>query len=253
MYGAVDFYRACKAEGVKPVIGCEVYVAPRTRFDKQHEFDAEARHLVLLCENEEGYRNLSYMVSKALYRGLLHQAPHRPGAAARSTPRDSSALSGVSCWGDPPAGSRNGEYDNAKAYALDTARRSLARTASIWSFRTTASARQAVVTRGSAAHPPRRRACPSSCTNDAHYLTKADAYAHDVLLCIQTGKTVDDREPDALRAAGTSTSSSTEEMEALFAQLPGRDREHGEDRGDVQPGVRPSASTTCREFKLPEG
>ena len=66
MYGAIDFYRACKAEGIKPIIGCEVYVAPRTRFDKQHEFDSEARHLVLLCENEEGYRNLSYLVSMAV-------------------------------------------------------------------------------------------------------------------------------------------------------------------------------------------
>ena len=55
MYGAVDFYRACKAEDVKPIIGCEVYVTPqgRSRFDKVHEFDAESRHLVLLCENEE--------------------------------------------------------------------------------------------------------------------------------------------------------------------------------------------------------
>ena len=70
MYGAIDFYRACKAEGVKPIIGCEVYVAPRTRFDKQHEFDAEARHLVLLCENEEGYRNLSYLVSMAHVEGF---------------------------------------------------------------------------------------------------------------------------------------------------------------------------------------
>ena len=52
MYGAVDFYRACKAEGIHPIIGCEVYVARRTRFDKQHEFDAESRHLVLLCKTE---------------------------------------------------------------------------------------------------------------------------------------------------------------------------------------------------------
>ena len=51
MYGAVAFYRACKAEGVKPIIGCEVYVAPRTRFDKIKEYDAEYRHLVLLCKN----------------------------------------------------------------------------------------------------------------------------------------------------------------------------------------------------------
>ena len=70
MYGAVDFYRACKAEGIHPIIGCEVYVARRTRFDKQHEFDAESRHLVLLCKNETGYRNLSYMVSQAFSEGF---------------------------------------------------------------------------------------------------------------------------------------------------------------------------------------
>ncbi len=72
MYGVIDFYRACKKEGIKPIIGCEVYVAPadRTRFDKVHELDAESRHLVLLCRNEEGYRNLSYMVSQAFVEGF---------------------------------------------------------------------------------------------------------------------------------------------------------------------------------------
>ena len=63
MYGAVEFYRACKAAGVKPIIGCEVYVAPRTRFDRVHELDSSARHLVLLCRNETGYRNLSQLAS----------------------------------------------------------------------------------------------------------------------------------------------------------------------------------------------
>ena len=89
MYGAIDFYRACKAEGVKPVIGCEVYVAPRTRFDKQHEFDAEARHLVLLCENEEGYRNLSYMVSKAFTEAST-SSPASTLICCALIPRDSS-------------------------------------------------------------------------------------------------------------------------------------------------------------------
>ena len=70
MYGAIDFYRACKAEGIHPIIGCEVYVARRTRFDKVHEYDAESRHLVLLCKNETGYRNLSYMVSQAFVEGF---------------------------------------------------------------------------------------------------------------------------------------------------------------------------------------
>lgn len=71
MYGAVDFYRACKAEGIHPIIGCEVYVARRTRFDKQHEFDAESRHLVLLCKNETGYRNLSYRYHRRISRGSI--------------------------------------------------------------------------------------------------------------------------------------------------------------------------------------
>ncbi|MBQ9493242.1 MAG: PHP domain-containing protein, partial [Oscillibacter sp.] len=72
MYGVIDFYRACKDAGIKPIIGCEVYMTPRgrTRFDRVREFDAESRHLVLLCENEEGYRNLSYLVSMAWTEGF---------------------------------------------------------------------------------------------------------------------------------------------------------------------------------------
>ena len=69
MYGAVDFYRACKKEGIKPIIGCEVYVAPRSRFDKSGG-DAHPAHLVLLCENEEGYRNLLQLVSRAFTEGF---------------------------------------------------------------------------------------------------------------------------------------------------------------------------------------
>ena len=116
MYGAIDFYRACKAEGVKPVIGCEVYVAPRTRFDKQHEFDAEARHLVLLCENEEGYRNLSYMVSKAFTEGFYIK-PRIDLELLRAHAKGLIALSACLA-GEIPRRLRNGEYDNAKAYAL---------------------------------------------------------------------------------------------------------------------------------------
>mgnify|MGYP002405065629 CR=1 FL=1 len=89
MYGAVDFYRACKAEGIKPIIGCEVYVSPkgRSRFEKIHEFDAESRHLVLLCENEEGYRNLSYLVSMAHVEGFyLKPVSYKPLRAPETEP-----------------------------------------------------------------------------------------------------------------------------------------------------------------------
>ena len=69
MYGTVAFYKAAKARGIRPILGCEVYVAPRTRFDMVHELDSENRHLVLLCENETGYRNLMALVSKGWTEG----------------------------------------------------------------------------------------------------------------------------------------------------------------------------------------
>ena len=90
MYGVIDFYRACKGAGIKPIIGCEVYVAPRgrTRFQKVHEYDAAFSHLVLLCRNEEGYRNLSYMVSRAFWRAFT-SSPASIWTCCRSTAGDS--------------------------------------------------------------------------------------------------------------------------------------------------------------------
>ena len=70
MYGVVDFYKECKRQGIKPVIGCEVYVAPRTRFDKVFKIDNSPYHLVLLCKNETGYRNLIKMVSQGFTEGF---------------------------------------------------------------------------------------------------------------------------------------------------------------------------------------
>jgi hypothetical protein len=119
MYGVIDFYRACKAEGVKPIIGCEVYVTPpgRSRFDKVHEFDAESRHLVLLCENEEGYRNLSYMVSMAWTEGFYIK-PRIDMALLREHHEGLIALSACLA-GEIPKRLRNGEYQRAKEYALE--------------------------------------------------------------------------------------------------------------------------------------
>jgi DNA polymerase-3 subunit alpha len=70
MYGAVAFYKACCDAGIKPIIGCEVYVAPRSLTDKDHGVDGEYTHLILLCKNETGYRNLCYMVSMAFTQGF---------------------------------------------------------------------------------------------------------------------------------------------------------------------------------------
>ena len=73
MYGAVDFYKACKKHGIKPIIGCEVYVAPRTRFDKEKVLDKDYNHLILLCENETGYKNLIRLVSMAFTEGYYYK------------------------------------------------------------------------------------------------------------------------------------------------------------------------------------
>ena len=73
MYGVIDFYKAAIAEGIKPIIGCEVYVAPRTRFDKQHEYDSDLSHLVLLAKNNNGYKNLIKLVSDASIEGFYYR------------------------------------------------------------------------------------------------------------------------------------------------------------------------------------
>lgn len=70
MYGAVAFYKAAKKAGIKPIIGCEVYVAPKSRFGREHGVDSEYSHLILLCKNDVGYRNLCYLVSMAFTEGF---------------------------------------------------------------------------------------------------------------------------------------------------------------------------------------
>src|SRR5699024_9431377 len=115
MYGAVDFYRACRAEGIKPIIGCEVYVAPRSRFDRVHELDAASRHLVLLCKDEEGYRNLSYLVSMAFLEGFYI----KPRIDMELLRKHCGGLIALSAClsGEIPRRLLAGDYDGARAFA----------------------------------------------------------------------------------------------------------------------------------------
>ena len=215
MYGAIDFYRACKAEGIHPVIGCEVYVARRTRFDKQHEFDAESRHMVLLCKNETGYRNLSYMVSQAYIKGFYI----KPRIDLDLLREHSEGLIGLSAClaGEIPRRIINGDYEGAKAYALEM-QDILGADNFYLELQDHGIADQTTVNRA-LLRMHNETGIPLVCTNDAHYLRKEDAGSHDVLLCIQTGKTVDDEnrmryEPQNFYLR------STEEMEALFSGYP---------------------------------
>ena len=215
MYGAIDFYRACKAQGIHPVIGCEVYVARRTRLDKTYELDAESRHLVLLCENETGYRNLSYLVSQAFVDGFYI----KPRIDLDLLRRHSEGLIGLSAClaGEIPRRLVGGDYDGAKEYAL-TMQDILGEGNFYLELQDHGIPDQTTVNRG-LLRLHQETGIPLVCTNDAHYLRREDAESHDVLLCIQTGKTVDDEnrmryEPQNFYLR------STEEMEALFAGYP---------------------------------
>ena len=214
MYGVIDFYRACKAEGVKPIIGCEVYVTPkgRSRFDKVHEFDAESRHLVLLCENEEGYRNLSYMVSMAWTEGFYIK-PRIDLALLKEHSKGLIALSACLA-GEIPRMLRNGEYENARQYALDLAD-IFGPDRFYLELQDHGIPEQAEVDR-QLLRIHQETGIPMVCTNDAHYLRREDAEAHDVLLCIQTGKTLDDENRMRYEPRNFYLRSE-EEMAALFS------------------------------------
>ena len=116
MYGVLDFYKAAKKRGIRPVIGCEVYVAKRTRFDRVQELDRENRHLVLLCENNTGYRNLTALVSKAWIEGFYNR-PRVDFELLRQHHEGLIALSAC-ISGEIPRALLRGQYAAAKEAAL---------------------------------------------------------------------------------------------------------------------------------------
>ena len=217
MYGAIDFYRACKREGVKPIIGCEVYVAPhgRTLHQKVHEFDAESRHLVLLCRNEEGYRNLSYMVSQAFVEGFYI----KPRVDMDLLRQHSGGLIALSAClaGEIPKQLMNGSYDRAKAVALEL-RDIFGEDSFYLELQDHGIKEQALVNQG-LLKIHRETGIPLVCSNDCHYLAPEDAESHDILLCIQTGKLVEDENRMRYEPRNFYVRS-TEEMERLFAAYP---------------------------------
>ena len=117
MYGAVNFYRACKEADIKPIIGCEVYVASGSRFARTPGADGKANHLVLLCENEQGYRNLIWLVSKGYTEGF-YSKPRIDMELLREHSEGLIALSACLA-GKIPSLLQRGEYDAAKQYAME--------------------------------------------------------------------------------------------------------------------------------------
>ena len=188
MYGCIDFYKAAKAAGIKPVIGCEVYVAPRKMSDRVHGVDNEAYHLVLLCENMQGYENLCKIVSQAFTDGFYGK-PRADLALLEKYHEGLIALSACLA-GTIPQRLMENDYDGAKNYALEMSR-IFGEGNFFLELQDHGIEEQRSVNLG-VQRIARETGLPLVVTNDAHYLRKEDAAMQDVLLCVQTGKTVDD-------------------------------------------------------------
>ncbi|MCI6647110.1 MAG: DNA polymerase III subunit alpha [Oscillospiraceae bacterium] len=215
MYGAVAFFKECQAQGVHPIIGCEVYVAPRNMSDRVYGVDNEYTHLILLCKNETGYHNLCYIVSMAFTEGF-YVKPRTDWKTLSEHAEGLVCLSGCLA-GDIPRNIVRGDYKKAKERAL-------------W-LRDVFGEDSFYLELQDHGIPDERKAAqgilrihqetgiPIVVTNDAHYTKKEDWYCQDVLLCVQTGKTVNDA--DRMRM-GTQELylKSEEEMRALFPDYP---------------------------------
>ena len=247
MYGTIDFYRAAKAAGIKPIIGCEVYVAPRTRFDRVHELDDHPYHLVLLCRNEQGYRNLSAMVSRGFTEGFYG----KPRVDWELLERYHEGLIALSAClaGQLPRLLLAGDYPGAKAHA-ETMRDLFGEGNYYLELQDHGIPQQKQVIQG-LVKLHQETGIPLVATNDAHYLTRQDAVLQDVLMCIQMGKTVED--PSRMRFETPEFYlKSEQEMAALFPHWPEAIENTAKIADacnvDFQFGVY-----HLPEFKLPEG
>ncbi len=215
MFGVIDFYKAALQEGIKPIIGCEVYTAPRTMHDKDSEKDKNPGHLILLAKNNVGYKNLIKIVSYGFTKGFYYK-PRIDYSVLRNHSEGLIALSGCIA-GNIQRKLLQDDYEGAKAEAkeledifgkdhfyLEVQNQGLEEELKI--------------------NPMLKRLSmetdiPLVATNDIHYVKKEDAETHDILLCIQTGKNIEDS--NRLKFPNDQFYlKSTEEMQRLFFDMP---------------------------------
>ena len=216
MYGAIDFYRACKDAGIRPILGCEVYTAPGSRFDKEGGVtDGRYHHLVLLAENNKGYSNLMKIVSRGFTEGFYYKprvdhevlAEYHEGVIALS----------ACLAGEVPSLLRKGFYEEAKKSAL-TLSKIFGKDHFYLELQDHGIPEQKIVNQG-LLRMHEETGLELVATNDIHYVLAEDQKAHDILLCIQTQKKVTD-ENRMRYEGGQYYLKSEEEMRKLFPYAP---------------------------------
>ena len=213
MYGCIDFYSAMKDAGIKPIIGCEVYVC-RDRLDKSAA-NREYSHLILLCENNNGYQNLMKLVSEGFLTGYYY----RPRIDYNLIRQHSEGLICLSAClsGDLPKLLLQGRYDDAEAYVREM--QDIFGEKNFYVEIMDHGIREEKIVMPRLISLAREMNVPLVATNDCHYLEEKDADAQEVLLCIQTGKTLDDANRMRMDTRQLYVKSE-DEMRALFAACP---------------------------------
>ena len=215
MFGVIDFYRECLKQGIKPIIGCEVYTAARTLFDKDSEKDKHMGHLVLLAENNKGYKNLMKIVSE----GYRHGFYYRPRIDKNVLSKYSEGIIALSAClaGEIQHRLLNGDYEGAKREALQM--REIFGKDNFYLELQDQGLEEEMRILPDMKRLHEETGIPFVATNDVHYVRQGDSVAQDVLMCIQMGTTVD--EENRMRFSNDQFYlKSEEEMRKIFSNIP---------------------------------
>jgi DNA polymerase-3 subunit alpha len=214
MYGCVDFYQEAKAQGIKPIIGCEIYVAAKSMYDKTNNKENETHHLVLLVKNEAGYQNLMKIVSNASIEGFYY----KPRVDHNYLRAHSEGLIATSACLGGEVQSHLANGDKSKAAEIALMYKDIFKEGFYLELQNHGIDQQLSVNE-ELVKLSEELDIPLICTNDVHYINKEDSKAHDILLCVQTGKTVD--EENRMRYPSDEFYlKSPEEMHKIFSYVP---------------------------------
>ena len=215
MYGVMDFYKKAKAAGVKPIIGCEVYVAPDSRFNKQKSSDRNYHHLILLCKNMKGYENLIKMVSLGFTEGFYS----KPRIDKELLEKHSEGLICLSAClaGEIPSYLLYGNYEKAKETALYFA--NVFGKENFYLELQNHGIKEQLTVNNGLKRISKETGIGLVCTNDVHYIEKQDSKMQNVLLAIGTGKKLDDEDLMSFETEEFYLKSG-EQMATLFADTP---------------------------------